>query len=357
MRTSLLLLTGSALLAACGDETTQPNPVGDEAATTASAVAHDSWLTLANMPVNRTDLATATVTNAAGQSVVYAIGGVGWGQNPGSPVAKVTAYNVATNVWTSRRPLPKPLALTNGAGVLNGMIYVTGGYPDIGMNFPWPTVYVYDPATNIWTRKRDMPTVNGEPGRQYPAGGGITGVIDGKLYVVSGCYLKDPTYGSLYQYCNPLFLRYNPATDRWVILPSPFPPSTYGLTTEPSIGGVINGKFYVMAGSFETSEAHFVVYDPATNQWTTRTPLHLRRPGAGSAVLGSKLYVMGGVRFNGVGQDILDITIVYDPVTDTSTRRASMPSPRYGIGASRVSLNGKPRIEVVGGTAPENNLQ
>jgi hypothetical protein len=65
--------------------------------------------------------------------------------------------------------------------------------------------------------------------------------------------------------------------------------------------------------------------------------------------------VMGGVRFNGVGLDILDITIVYDPVTDAWTRRASLPSARYGLSASTVLLNGKPRIEMVGGTVSENN--
>jgi N-acetylneuraminic acid mutarotase len=199
--------------------------------------------------------------------------------------------------------------------------------------------------------------VNGESGRQYPAGGGVTGVIGGKLYVVSGCYLEDPTYGSLGEFCNPLFLRYSPATDRWVILPPPFPQATQGEINDPSIGGVIDGKFYVMAGSFSTTEAHFAVYDPATNEWTTRTPLGQERQGAASAVLGSKLYVMGGLRFNGAGLDILDITIVYDPVTDAWTRRAFLPSRRYGISASKVLRNGNPRIELVGGMAPPNNLQ
>ena len=369
MRYRLLLpgtLALSALgLAACGDETaTQPNlPEQPPAAVPELAATRNSWITRANMPTNRTELATTTVTNASGQSVVYAIGGVQWGQGPpGTPVAKVTAYNVATNTWTDRRPLPKRLAGTNGAAVLNGKIYVTGGYPDGGMNFPWPTVYMYEPARNTWTRKRDMPTVNGESGRQYPAGGGVTGVIGGKLYVVSGCYLKDPTYGSLGQVCNPMFLRYNPATDRWVRLPPPFPEALHA--TGPSIGGVIDGKLYVMAESFDETDptggvkAYFAVYDPATNQWTKRTPLGLERPGAASAVLGGKLYVMGGVRFNGVGLDILDITIVYDPVTDAWTRRASLPSPRYGISASKVLLGGKPRIELVGGLqVGANNLQ
>lgn len=361
-----VLAVGATGLAGCTDDaTTEPTSTAQPAPLVPElAVASNTWITRANMPLpERTALATATVTNAEGQSVVYAIGGLKWGlPNPGTPVAKVSAYNVATNTWTTRRPLPKPLAGTNGAGVLNGKIYVTGGYPDGGMNWPWPTVYMYDPATNTWTRKRDMPTAAGDSGRQYPAGGGVTGVIGGKLYVVSGCYVKDPTYGSLSQGCNPLFLRYNAATDRWVKLPPPFSPAVHA--TDPSIGGVIDGKFYVMAGSFDPSDptggvkAYFAAYDPATNKWNTRTPLGLERQGAASAVLGGKLYVMGGLRFNGVGLDILDITIVYDPVTDAWTRRAFLPSPRYGTSASKVLLKGKPRIELVGGLqVTNNNLQ
>ena len=58
-----------------------------------------------------------------------------------------------------------------------------------------------------------------------------------------------------------------------------------------------------------------------------------------------------------VSAETLDVTIVYDPATDAWTRRASMPSPRTGISASKVFLNGQPRIEVVGGVAPGSNLQ
>ena len=181
----------------------------------------------------------------------------------------------------------------------------------------------------------------------------MTGVIKGKLYVVSGCFMAEPPWG-YFEECNPLFFRYNPVTDRWVTLPPPFTEAI-----GPIIGGVIGGKFYVMAGSPYTHDARFVVYDPVTNQWTTRTPLGLSRPGAASAVLDGKLYVMGGSRYNAKTEtwETLDITIVYDPATDAWTRRASLPGPRTDLTASRVYLNGQPRIELVGGIAPGNNLQ
>jgi len=110
---------------------------------------------------------------------------------------------------------------------------------------------------------------------------------------------------------------------------------------------VIGGKFYVMgeAGGADHS-GKLSVYDPATNQWTVKTPLGLGRYGAGTAVLGDKLYVMGGWRAD---RGIVDVTIVYDPVTDTWTRRAPLPSPRSGTKGTTILLNGKPRIELVGG--------
>jgi hypothetical protein len=63
--------------AGCSETTTQPETTEAPTATPELAVATNSWLTKADMfGTTRSSLATATVTNAAGQSVLYAIGGV-----------------------------------------------------------------------------------------------------------------------------------------------------------------------------------------------------------------------------------------------------------------------------------------
>jgi N-acetylneuraminic acid mutarotase len=99
-------------------------------------------------------------------------------------------------------------------------------------------------------------------------------------------------------------------------------------------------------------------YDPATNRWTTKAALGLSRPGAAAAVLGGKLYLFGGQRYNAArGWETLDKTLRYDPATNRWTTRTSMPSGRTGIAASPVTVNGQARIEVIGGPAPGNNLQ
>lgn len=366
MRSSSLLpgalVFSTFWLGACGNDApteptraAQPAPAGPE-----NALA-GSWITRANMPASRTQLAAATVTNAAGQSIVYAIGG---SNSWGIPLSKVTAYNVATNTWTFRRPLPVPLASSNGAGVITGKIYVSGGYFDKHPGFVNSALYMYDPATNAWTRKHDMPEVPSQEWNRYGAGaGGVTGVISGKLYVLTACFTSfpgDEISEGCSEHTGPLFFRYNPVTDRWVTLPSPFPgiPGNWSTWTEsPFSGGVIGGKFYVMTGNGEDSKLS--VYDPATNQWTPKNALGLARPGAATAVLGGKLYVIGGRRYNADLQagETLDKTIVYDPATDRWTPVATLPAPRTGLAATTVLLNGKPRIELVGGTVPGNNLQ
>lgn len=252
------------------------------------------------MPTGRLDLAAATVTNAAGQSIVYAIGGRR--STGAAALATVTAYNVATNTWTSRRSLPRPLYRTNGAGVIDGKIYVSGGCYSSDCIYSPPTsrLYVYDPTTNTWTQKRSVPSISD---------GGVTGVMRGKLYVLTPCFYDQG--GPYYSSCDPWhFYRYNPVTDRWATLPSP--PTGIGLF---GMGGVIDGKFYAMGQSpTDAVDGMLAVYDPATNRWAMKTPLARTRFGSAVVALNHKMYVMGGIRLQPDGPwETLDITIVLRP--------------------------------------------
>lgn len=342
MRYPQLLPTALALcslpLAACGDDATGPNPVADPRPTAPQlAVASNTWLTRADMwSVERRDLATATVTNAAGQSILYAIGG----RSTGGSLTKVMAYNVATNTWILRASLPMPLFAINGAGVLNGKIYIPGGIKD-----PYPydppatnTLFVFDPATNTWSQKRGMP---------WAGAWGVTGVIGGRLYVVTTCYEPAGPIDYYFVPCaNAKFFRYNRVTDQWTTLPKPG--GTY------SLGGVIDGKFYVARGT------SLKVFDPASNKWATKAspPGPIPEGATGTALLG-RLYVTGGRRVNPETGQLEDVrtTIAYNPTTDTWATKAPLPSGRMGSSASRVVLNGQVRLELVGGSRPGNNVQ
>jgi N-acetylneuraminic acid mutarotase len=322
----IALLLAALSVASCNETNAPETTEGPSPAEPTLAVASNTWINRAPMPVGRDDPTTAMVVNRSGQSILYAMGGrTGLGS-----VGRVDAYNVATNTWTRKAQMPVSVFQTNGAGVINGKIYVSGGW--INFSRPVADLLMYDPATNTWTKKRPMPITSAN---------GVTGVIDNRLYVVTGCGIDacdQPQVAGLF--------RYDPATDQWTSLPNPH-------RLDGGVGGTIGKKLYVLTTVINSQG--FFVYDPMTNRWSTRTPL----PGcwsAAGATLAAKLYVFGGLRCNPDGTtSAVRNTSVYDPVTDTWTAKAPMPSVRGGIAASRVILNGQSRIEVVGGIPPNNN--
>lgn len=328
----LVLVLALLALAACGDDPTQPGraPV--------YAVASNRWITRADMPTERFRLAAAVVPNAAGQSVLYAIGGV----SPTlSLLGKVQAYNAATNAWSTKASLPRVLNFTNGTGVIGGKIYLSGGEGSAAQGYS-ARLFVYDPATNAWAQKHDMP---------HPTYGGVTGVINGKLYVLTTCSNEDRCPVPL-----PVaFYRYDPAADHWAVLPAPAHEHEVGM------GGVIGGKLYVTGGYFDGNRENLQldVYDPARNVWTRRATLPRARAKGAGVVLGGKLYVVGGSRISAdqLSTEPVRTVDAYDASTNTWTTKASIPSDRDAIAGGRVFVNGQPRIEIVGGTRPGNNLQ
>jgi N-acetylneuraminic acid mutarotase len=336
----LLTLLG---LSACNETTpTQPESTDRPSLEAASAaVASNTWLVRADLPsTERVGAAVASVKNASGQSIVYVIGG-----DAGGAISKVQAYNASTNSWSYKASLPVPVLGSNGAVAIGGKIYISGGRPS--SHNVYGSLYVYDPASNSWSRKTDMPNTSYN---------GVSAAINGKLYVLTYC--QDPEHGC---YPNGLLrelYRYDPATDRWTTLRSTRADGS--IVYHPhGMAAAIGGKLYVVgrqAGS--DTETNFLdVYDPASNSWTSRAPMpHPRWDGAGAAV-GGKFYVIGGTteRADGTWEQVRT-TSVYDPATNTWTNKRAMPSPRGGIGGAAVTVNGQGRVEVVGGARPANNL-
>jgi N-acetylneuraminic acid mutarotase len=339
--TAVAFLTTMAFSLGCRDDAA--SPTGPASATPANAleaaVTSNTWITRRNMfGTERWGLATAVVNNAGGQSVLYAIGGKTAPGATGGSLSKVQAYNVATNEWTNRASVPVPLYWTNGAGVIDGKIYVSGG--QFANDGYLKSLFVYDPATNTWTAKREMPSTGYH---------GVTGVINGKLYVLTGCDQEncDPPQASM------TFYRYDPVTDQWATLPIPRQP-TPSSSHKGGVGGVIGGKFYVAGGQ---GHRRLDVYDPVTNQWTAKADMPRVCGFAAGVAVAGKLYVVGGNQLNPNGSVTSCKTSVYDPATDTWTTKAAAPTVRAEAGAGRVVVNKQPRIELVGGIRPGNNLQ
>ncbi len=329
--TGVGLLAGCVALAGCNDINEPVTTTPSSPETPSLAIAANSWVTRANNPsVQRQGFATAPIKNSAGQYVVYMIGGA---TVSGGSLSNNLAYNVSTNTWSWKKPLPVPLYHTNGVGVIGGKLYISGGMS--GSKSSSNALYMYDPVANTWTQKASMPGFN------YA---GVTGVINNKLYVYTQCFQAE---------CSSAFYRYDPVTNRWTTLPTANTADGYARWHGSGTGGVTGGKFYVVGGSVSPE---LDVYDPVGNRWSTGAPLPKPRWEVAGGILQGKLYVIGGHQGEADGSISTNVRTnsVYDPATNRWTDKAPLPAGRSNFSASPVALDGQLRMGVFGGPTPNN---
>jgi len=244
---------------------------------------------------------------------IYVIGGYPSSRNS---VATVQVYDSATDTWSLTTPLPGPINHAMAAAV-NGKLYLIGGQSDANVAYV-NTVYEYDPATTRWRARAPMPTARSS---------GVAAVIDGRIYVAGG----RPPRGAD-------FAVYDPAADQWQTLPN--------LPTQRNhlLGVALGGKMYVIGGRFEgganSPQTDAVeVFDPATGQWSRRSPMLKPRGGINGVIALGCVHVFGGEGSatdpNGVYPD----HDVNNPVTDSWSRLGPMPTPVHGV-TGAAFLNG-----------------
>jgi N-acetylneuraminic acid mutarotase len=181
---------------------------------------------------------------------------------------------------------------------INGKGYIGGGQPS------QKDFWEYDPATNVWTQKKDF---QGEA-RVYAT----TFSIGSKGYVTiglgNGTALKD-------------LWEYDPATDNWIQKNDlPFD------GTFDAIGFSIGTKGYVGAGILfaSTLSSNFWEYNPTTDSWTKKADI----PGDPRAfsfgfAIGSKGYVGGGI--TRPGNITLKTFYEYDVSNDQWNLKTNLP--------------------------------
>jgi N-acetylneuraminic acid mutarotase len=237
-------------------------------------------------------------------------------------------YSTTTaQTWTNGASMPTARTEVAGA-VLDGKIYVIGGYDESGETID--IVQVYDPRADNWSKVSSLPE---------PVDHAAAATYDGKLFVVGG-YLnfegaRTPTNKSL---------MYDPSTDRWKEIKSM--PSSRGALT----ANFINDTLFAVGGqdssrkTVNTNEA----YDWKKNKWTEREPMPTRRHHLASAVVDGKLYVIGGRQTDKSPDVNIGTNEVYDPKLDKWTSLKSMPTKRSGLAAAALGNN----IYVFGGEHP-----
>lgn len=284
MKLVLLYSTLVLVAVACTAEDSPTQPGISTEPSSAAATAANSWSSRAAYPGELTfEGFLATAPNAAGQSIVYLLGGTPRSEEEAVSGKQVKAFNVATNSWTTNASRVE-LSSTNGAGKIGSRIYFSGG---VGMdddfmheNFITNAVWAYDYSSDRMIPKASLP---------IRSAAGVSGVIGDKLYVLPGiCDTIDfPAPGYCSDERTRRFFRYDPVTDRWAA--RPWAPHFHAR----GAAGVIQGKLYVVGGDYfgRDASANLDMYDPATNKWTTLAPIPTSGPAIG-AVIGGKFFVI-----------------------------------------------------------------
>ena len=180
-----------------------------------------------------------------------------------------------------------------------------------------------------WTSLTPMPTARGGLG---------VAVVDDKIYAIGGLS-GDAPLGNNEQY--------DPVANAWTA-ESPMPTARSGFAI-----AVYNNTIYCIGGTINHAYVgNAEVYDPATNTWETKASMPTPRADLIANVVGDKIYLIGGKKYtnNSPYFGETGINEVYDPVNNTWTTKAPMPTPVYGYASAVV--DGK--IHFIGGSyAPQ----
>ncbi|HYP09349.1 MAG TPA: kelch repeat-containing protein, partial [Bryobacteraceae bacterium] len=222
----------------------------------------------------------------------------------------VQVYDPIEDRWEFTTPMPIPLN-HNMAASVGGKLYMIGGQlTDAGSGNYSDRVFEYDPNTRQWTERARMPTARG---------GAVAVVVDEKIYVAGG----RPPRGAD-------FAVYEPATETWRTLPD-MPTQRNHLA-----GAAVNGKVYIIGGRFEggsqsPQSAAVEVYDPVTNSWSAGASMPKPRGGVNSVAAHGCLHVFGGEGNPGGHLGMHADHDVYNPITNTWTSLAPMPTAIHGV--------------------------
>lgn len=261
------------------------------------------WVKKCEMPTKRTFTASVVLGN-----LIYTIGGDG--------LSSVETYDPSTNTWARKSDMPIKIG-RHSAVVLNEKIYIIGGYT--GSEF-LSSLYEYDPVSDIWTKKADMPALTiyhsavALDGKIYVMGGTYTSpngttngnssklqvydpvsntwspkanmpepriassavALDGKIYIIGGSGGSQKDYS---------LLIYDQASNTWT-------KKTDALYNKEWLSStVLDGKIYAMGGAGQNM---LFVYDPLTDTWDNKGEMLDSFTNASAVTLNNKIYTMGG---------------------------------------------------------------
>jgi N-acetylneuraminic acid mutarotase len=274
----------------------------DSAVTQALDTATNTFAALNTVPpspVSRVEAGAALVDGK-----IYLIGG-----SEGFRV--VDAFDPASATWLQgNAPIPAFLGNANMAAVGDKLVVVNGGSSQ-GLN---NGVYVYDPVAGSWTK-----TTATNP---LPRTGGVHGIHNGKVILADGLDSSNDSRGEAQSY--------DPVANTFAAL------ATDTAATNLAFGDVVNGKLYVFGGYNTGTKADVATgraLDLSGNVWNPTASLPLPMEAAAAAAFNGKLYIFGGYD-KSPDDGLNDNVLIYDPATNAFTTGAPLAIPVYHASAA-----------------------
>ena len=220
-----------------------------------------------------------------------------------------------TNVGTPR--------YGGSAFIYNDKLYLVGGF--IGSKLTTAIERI-----DLVTLERDYPQYLPE-GRAHFG----YGFVNDKFYIIGGIGIGSVPRNDIYEY-DPST---NTVTKKSAVLPK-------GVSNCGSV--VLNNLIYIMGGVDDQGNilADVYVYDPSNDTISTKSSMNTPRQNLACDEINGKIYCFGGDD----GSSRLDVVERYDPDTDTwEILNVKLPEPLSGIRASKIILDSKEYILIVGG--------
>ncbi len=189
------------------------------------------------------------------------------------------AYDKLTDTWTQKANMPGTSRRRTNIEVVNGIAYMMGGvhwHGGSGNNTILSDFWSYDPATDAWTQKADLPF--------GALGGGISFAIGNEIYFGIGL--------DQYQVQQNIWWMYNASTDSWTQKTS-FP----GNTRIHGVSFRSKDRFFFGLGITTGSVlcADLWLYNASTDTWIQKADFPGgARYSAASFYVGDDGYIMGG---------------------------------------------------------------
>ena len=219
----------------------------------------------------------------------------------------VEEYDPVTDTWTVKGVAPTK-RVGFACGEVNGKIYVMGGDTLDGLQIiTLSLVEEYDPVTNTWTTKADMPV---------PRGGFASAVVNGLIYALGGGAAGIGMLATVDVY--------DPATDTWSTGNANIP-TPRDLVSASTVNGII----YVIGGQPPgggTSLATVEAYDPVNNTWTTLAPMPTHRLDLTTSAVNGRIYAIGGTQVSYPNYTVLSTVEEFDRPTAVETGDTRVPA-------------------------------